>query len=98
MHQREKAHKRFERTICVSRKCKGAAQSSREMLIIMRDLNAKVGKEKEGKGYNVIGKHGMGKRNEKGERFIQWCEDNNLIITHTWYKQHPRRLWRWISP
>ena len=64
----------------------------------MGDLNAKVGEEKEEQGYNVIGKHGLGKRNERGERFIQWCGDNNQIITNTWYEQHPRRLWTWVSP
>ena len=63
---------------------------AQELLIIMGDLNAKVGKEKEGQGYNVIGKHGLGKGNERGERFIQWCEDNNQIITNTWYEQHPQ--------
>ena len=44
---------------------------AQELLIIMGDLNAKVGKEKEGQSYNVIGKHSLGKRNERGERFIQ---------------------------
>ena len=39
-----------------------------ELLIIMGDSNAKVGKEKEGKSYNVIGKHGLGKRKMKEEK------------------------------
>ena len=41
------------------------------LFIIMGDLNAKVAEEKEEQDYNVIGKHALGKRNERGERFIQ---------------------------
>ena len=56
--------------------------TAQELLIRMGDLNAKVGKEKEGQGYNVSGKHGLEKRNKKGESFIQWCEENNQTSTN----------------
>ena len=39
----------------------------------MVDLNAKVGR---GKYSDIIGQHGLGERNERGEAWIQWCEQN----------------------
>ena len=68
---------------------------SQEVIIIMGDLNAKVG---EGRFDNVVGQYGLGQRNERGERFIDWCKANNQIITNTWFKNHPRRRWTWRSP
>jgi len=40
----------------------------------------------------------LGTRNENGERFVDWCVRNRHIVTNTWFKQHPRRLYAWISP
>ena len=37
----------------------------------MGDMNAKVG---EGRFENVVGEYGLGQRNERGERFIEWCK------------------------
>ena len=68
---------------------------SQEVVIIMGDLNAKVG---EGKHNDVVGMHGLGERNERGQKWIDWCAANNQIITNTWFKQHPRRKWTWKSP
>ena len=41
---------------------------SDEVICIMGDLNAKVGDERY---QNIVGMHGLGRRNEKGERLIQ---------------------------
>ena len=42
----------------------------------MRDMNAKVGST----AYtNVVGKFGLGDINERGERLILFCEQNNLM-------------------
>ena len=68
---------------------------SQEVVIIMGDLNAKVG---EGKHSDVVGMHGLGERNERGQKWIDWCAANSQIITNTWFKQHPRRKWTWKSP
>ena len=29
---------------------------------------------------------------------VYFCKENDLVITNTWYKQHPRRLYTWVSP
>ena len=59
------------------------------VLIIMGDGSANIGdKAVEG----ISGTHGLGDRNEAGERIIEFCEANQLIVTNTWYKQPRRRL------
>ncbi|GFN93424.1 craniofacial development protein 2-like [Plakobranchus ocellatus] len=68
---------------------------SQDPLIIMGDFNAKVGTEKVD---DVVGKHGLGIRNERGEKLIEWCQTNNIIVGNTWFQQPPRRKWTWKSP
>ena len=66
-----------------------------DVLIIMGDWNAKIGdKAVEG----ISGTHELGDRNETGERMIEFCEANQLIVTNTWYKQPRRILCTWTSP
>ena len=36
----------------------------------MGDFNSKVGDERY---QNIVGMHGLGRRNERGERLIQFC-------------------------
>ncbi|GFN90701.1 craniofacial development protein 2-like protein [Plakobranchus ocellatus] len=61
----------------------------------MGDFNAKVG---EGREENIVGPHGLGTRNLRGEKLVEWCKMNNLIIGNTWFQQPPRRKWTWKSP
>lgn len=63
--------------------------------IIMGDLNAKVGCIKVP---GVTGSFGLGDRNERGERLIQFCRENNYVIKNTFYMMKPRRLYTWKSP
>lgn len=68
---------------------------SNEITILLGDLNAKVGAGRDG---NIVGPHGLGERNERGDRFVDWCKMHNQVIMNTWFKQHPRRLYTWTSP
>lgn len=68
---------------------------SDDILCIMGDLNAKVGKEKH---TDIVGNYGLGKRNERGERMIQFCILNKLFITNTWFQHPSRKLYTWKSP
>ena len=68
---------------------------SDEVLFVMGDLNAKVGNEQH---TNIIGKHGLGDRNDRGERLIQFRERNNLVVTNTFFQHPPRKLYTWKSP
>ena len=61
----------------------------------MGDLNAKVGEGRQGE---VVGQYGLGRRNERGDRWVEWCSEKRQVILNTYFKQHPRRRWTWISP
>ena len=37
-------------------------------------------------------------RNEAGQRLIEFCQENALVITNTHFQQHKRRLYTWTSP
>ena len=67
----------------------------RDVLFIIRDWNAKVGsQEKSG----VTGKFGLRVQNKAGQRLIEFCQENALVIANTLFQQHKRRLYTWTSP
>ena len=37
-------------------------------------------------------------RNEVGQRLIEFCQENALVIANTLFQQHKRRLYTWTSP
>ena len=37
-------------------------------------------------------------KNEAGQRLIEFCQENALVITNTLFQQHNRRLSTWTSP
>ena len=51
---------------------------------MMGDMNAKVGSISPS---NIVGNFGLGYKNDRGERLIQFCEQNQLMITNTWIQQ-----------
>ena len=59
---------------------------------MMGDMNAKVGSISHS---NIVGNFGLGDNGDRGERLIQFCEQNQLIITNTWFKQLPQNLYTW---
>ena len=62
---------------------------------IIGDWNAKVGcQEIPG----LTGKFGLGVQNEAGQRLIEFCQENTLVIANTLFQQHKRRLYTWASP
>ena len=67
----------------------------KDVLFIIGDWNAKVGSQ-EIRG--VTGKFGLGVRNEAGQRLIEFCQENALVIVNTLFQQHKRRLYTWTSP
>ena len=59
------------------------------------DWNAKVGRQETP---GVTGKFGLGIWNEAGQRLIEFCQENALVVANTLFQQHKRRLYTWISP
>ena len=45
-----------------------------------------------------MGKFGLGVQNEAGQRLIEFCQENALVIANTLFQQHKRRLYTWTSP
>ena len=66
----------------------------KDVLFIIGDWNAKV-RSQEIPG--VTGKFGLGIRNEAGQRLIEFCQENTLVIANTLLQQHKRRLYTWTS-
>ena len=67
----------------------------KDVLLIIGDWNAK-GRSQETPG--VTSKFGLGVQNEAGQRLIEFCQENILVITNTLFQQHKRRLYTWTSP
>src|SRR6476661_5925057 len=63
-------------------------QKGTDNIIVMGDFNTVVG---EGKEDRLVGKFGFGKRNDRGERLIEFCQSQNLVITNIWFEQEKRR-------
>ena len=67
----------------------------KDALFIIGDWNAKVGSQETP---GVTGKFGFGVRNEAGQRLIEFCQENALVIANTLFQRHKRRLYTWTSP
>ena len=67
----------------------------KDVLFITGDWNAKVGSQET---LGVTGKFGLGIQNEAGQRLIEFCQENALVIANTLFQQHKRRLYTWTSP
>ena len=66
----------------------------KDALFIIGDWNAKVGSQETP---GVTGKFGLGIWNKAGQRLIEFCQENALVITNTLFQQHKRRLYTWTS-
>jgi len=57
--------------------------------IILGDWNSFAGDE----SYrNIVGPHGLGRKNHRGQMLINFCERNGLIVTNTWFRKPKRGL------
>ena len=66
----------------------------KNVLLITGDWNAKIGiQEIPG----VIGKFGLGIQNEAGQRLIEFCQGNTLVIANTLFQRYERRFYTWTS-
>ena len=60
-----------------------------DVLFIIGEWNAKVGSQETP---GVTGKFGLGMRNEAGQRLVEFCQENALLIANTLFQQHKRKL------
>ena len=67
----------------------------KDVLFSIGDWNAKVGSQEIP---GVTSKFGLGEQNEAGQRLIEFCQENTLVIANTLFQQHRRGLYTWTSP
>ena len=63
--------------------------------LFCKDWNAEVGSQEIP---GVTGKFVLGVQNEAGQRLIEFCRENALVIANTLFQQHKRRVYTWTSP
>ena len=66
-----------------------------DVLFIIGGWNAKVGSQEIPR---ITGKFGPGVQNEAGQRLIEFCQENMLIIANTLFQQPKRQVYTWTSP
>ena len=59
--------------------------TEKDVLFIIGDWNAKVGSQEIP---GVTSKFGLGVQNETGQRLIEFCQENTLVIANTLFQQH----------
>ena len=66
----------------------------KDVLFIIGDWNAKVGSQETP---GDTGKFGLGIWNEAGQRLIEFCQENALVIANTLFQQHKRILHMYVT-
>ena len=67
----------------------------KDVLFIIGDWNAKVRSQEIPV---VTGKFSFGIQNEAGQRLIEFCQENTLVMANTLFQQHKRSLYTGTSP
>ena len=68
------------------------------ILFIIEDWNAKVGSQETP---GVTGNFGLGVQNEAGQRLIEFCQENTLVMANTLFQQEKALhmdITRWSTP
>ena len=68
--------------------------TQKRCLFIIGNWNEKVGSQEIP---GVTGKLSLGVQNERGQRLIEFCQENALVTENTLFQQHNRRLYTWKS-
>ena len=68
-----------------------------DIVIVMGDLNAYLGVGNSGVE-NVLGKHGVGVRNDSGGRLVDFCSNHHLVIGGTTLQQRTLDKVSWQHP
>ncbi|KAI5739387.1 hypothetical protein M8J77_018683 [Diaphorina citri] len=63
-------------------------------IFILGDFNASVGAEQS----QCSGKFGLGNRNERGTRMLEFCEQHEFIVSNTYFEVPLRRRYTWKAP
>ena len=64
-------------------------------LVVMGDWNSVIGEGQDGK---EVGAFGLGTRNERGERLVDFCQQRKMVIANTCFEHEKRRRYTWKKP
>ena len=67
----------------------------KDIIFIIGDWNAKVGSQEIPQ---ITGKFGLGVQNEAGQRLMEFCQKNTLVIANTLSQEYKKQLDIWTSP
>lgn len=70
--------------------------AKRDILILTGDFNAKIGNNNHGLS-EIMGQHGMGTKNNNGERFIEFCQTFQLVIGGSIFPHKNIHKYTWTS-
>ena len=62
----------------------------KDVLFIIWDWNVSTGSREI---LGVTGIFGLGVQNEAGQRLIEFCQENALVVKNTLFQQHKKRLY-----
>ena len=68
-----------------------------EHLILLGDFNARVGADHDS-WPSCLGKFGVGKMNENGQRLLEMCSYHDLSITNSFFQTKPQHKVSWRHP
>ena len=64
-----------------------------ESVVVLGDLNSRVGNEViEG----IVGRHVVPGRNESGERLLEMCAQEELVVGNSWFKKNDLYKYTWL--
>ena len=69
--------------------------TKKDVLFIIGDRNTRVGSQEMPA---VTGKFGVGVQNETGQRLVEFCQENTLVIANSLFQKHKKSLYTWTSP
>ncbi|CAF3704228.1 unnamed protein product [Rotaria sp. Silwood1] len=72
--------------------------SPHDLLLLMGDFNARVGKQQHQTSGNIVGPHAVDRITENGERLIDFCTVNNLVISNTFFEHKSIHKMTWMHP
>ena len=66
--------------------------------IVMGDFDAKTGVRNINDNMKCAVPSGAGNRNQRGERLPHFTEENNLVVTNSFFLKAANRCWTWEAP
>ena len=70
----------------------------KDILLVMSDFNARVNKQQHLSTSSVMAIHAVDDLNENGQRLIEFCSHNNLIIANTFFEHKVIHKMSWMHP